>query len=222
MGPGNTSGAAHHVSEPACHLHARYQRCFGAAGLERPLAAQCVPSWGGGHAGPACASDDAKQHGLILAALHCHLDPFLGRQPPSHPSPQVHSSSSSGEARKSDSARSLQTPHPAAPTRYTTPPLGSDAFASLILALLPGGATFPGPLGFLGWQQLPSGDVCRHPAKRRFREAPGRGQGQKGTRKHGGPGASTGEYRGTGCSAGFSVCQDPRTSTVPSRTWHHL
>lgn len=73
---------------PAYHLHARYQHCFGAARLERPLAAQCIPSWGGGHAGPACASDDAKQHGLILATLHCHLNPFLGRQPPSHAGPQ--------------------------------------------------------------------------------------------------------------------------------------
>lgn len=59
------------------------------------------------------------------------------------------------------------------------------------------------PLIFLGWQQLLSGDICRHPAKQLLQEVPGRGW-VEGARKHGGPGASAGDgsdWRGTGCYA---------------------
>lgn len=60
------------------HLHARYQHCFGATRLERPLGAlgQHTPTLPRGWA---CPLHDATR---ILTTLHCHLDPRLGGSRP--------------------------------------------------------------------------------------------------------------------------------------------
>lgn len=87
-------------------------------------------------------------------------------------------------------------------------------------SLIPGGATL-GPLAFPGWRQLLLGDVCRQPAKRPLRKVPGGGQGHKGARKCGGPGASTGdgtERRDTGCLAGPAQLEETAAPKTRAKT----
>lgn len=51
------------------------------------------------------------------------------RQSPPHPIQGLQTPLPAPEQQRAEGTRSLQTPHPTAPTRYMTPTLGSDAFS---------------------------------------------------------------------------------------------